>query len=101
MITSFATITDTELLEAAVVGLQQSIYDVNSRITAVKDRLRGEEHGTLASTFVWRTAPRTRLKHAGEERKKRKPLSKEAIERIRAAQIKRWAKIRRAAKAKK
>lgn len=79
-------LTETELLEAAIEGLEAQRARIDEQIREARSRLAGI--GKLKS------APRTTKKKRGRRAKKRK-LSPEARERISMAQKKRWAKFRK------
>ncbi len=79
-------LTDKELLEAAIEGLEAQRARLEEQIADAKARL-GARSGPKEK------APATKKKRKG--RKKKRTLSPEARKRIAAAQKKRWAKFRR------
>jgi hypothetical protein len=76
---------DRETLEAALIGYEQHKKEIEVKVQEIRSRLGGA------------SAPKD-PKASKPGRKARKPLSPEARERIAAAQRKRWAKSKKAAK---
>ena len=75
---------DTEIFEAALVGLEHQKTEIDGKMAEIRRRLRGVQ--TDASS------PAASAKLAG----KRKPMSAAARKRIGAATPKRWAAFRKA-----
>lgn len=81
-------ITNPEILAAALEGLELKLARVNAMIAEIK---RGQ--GRPAAAAVKESAGDAPV--AKKQRKKRKPLSEEARQRIAEAQKKRWAKAKK------
>jgi hypothetical protein len=77
-------ITDQEILQAALVGLQQSLVSVDGSIAELRRQLgvRGSSNGAAAATAASNSSPK-------------RSLSASARRRIAAAQKKRWAAYRK------
>jgi len=80
-------ITDQEILQAALVGFQNSLASVDEKITELRRQLglRGSANGSAAAV-------------AADNGSSRRPLSAAARRRIAAAQKKRWAAYRKSKK---
>ena len=77
-------ITDQEILEAALVGLQQSLTSVDAKIADIRRQLgvRGSSNGAAAVTASNGASPKRQMSAAARKR-------------IAAAQKKRWADYRK------
>ena len=80
-------ITDQEILEAALVGLQQSLASVDARIAEIRKQLgvRGSSDGAAAAVATNGAPPKRQMSAAARKR-------------IAAAQKKRWAEYRKSQK---
>ena len=80
-------ITDQEILEAALVGLQQSLTSVDAKIADIRRQLgvRGSSNGAAVVTATNGASPRRQMSAAARKR-------------IAAAQKKRWADYRKSHK---
>ncbi len=88
---------DELILEAALIGLEQKRQEIQGRIDEIRGSLRGESRP--APTPVKQSAPQAvSSTPAAGGQKKRRTMSPEARERIAAAQRKRWAASKKAAK---
>ena len=76
----------------ALVGYQQQLASIQSKIDEIEAELRGTVRKQKA-------APKTKAKAKGKSSGKKRVMSPEALERIRAAQKKRWAAFKKAKKA--
>jgi len=80
-------ITDQEILQAALVGFQQSLASVDAKISEIRKQLgvRGSSNGAAAAVATNGATPRRQMSAAARKR-------------IAAAQKKRWAEYRKSQK---
>jgi hypothetical protein len=89
---------DELILEAALIGLEQKKQEVQSRIDSIRVSL-GSSHKSVAPKQASAEKPvPVQASSTSGTQKKRRTMSPEARERIAAAQRKRWAASKKAAK---
>ena len=81
-------ITDTELLEAALIGLAQRRSEIEEKMAALRERLDGRGRSSLS--FV----PDSAAPDGAAPVRKRRRMSAAARKRIAAAMRKRWAALK-------